>query len=291
MSTFRILMLAAAMSLTAVAAAANAAADKTGKTADSPFDTAADSLANSAADSLASHAAGTETIEDDSAQWIIEHRIDSIAGIVVHFPAWRSNLEPDFYLNASALTRLDSLLKDPMSQVAVDSVVITAYTSPEGSIAHNLRLSAHRSKSFKNYITQHFPLVDDKEVRISARYVDWPELRNLVYDDQTMPYRHTVLDILAIPDISDVQTLALLKAIDKGAAFGYVVRKYGHVLRRTTVTLFYSRSWIMRPKPKVRIAPAADEQPPVMPVDLESPYVESFLPHDEATFYAPVQVE
>jgi tetratricopeptide (TPR) repeat protein len=85
-------------------------------------------------------------------------------------------------------------------EYALDSLVIMASCSPEGSYAHNRRLSAARSEAIRKYIGDYVPAEwRDSCLKTSLMPENWEQLRRLVAND-TLMGDAAVKRILAVTD-------------------------------------------------------------------------------------------
>lgn len=103
--------------------------------------------------------------------------------------------------NASELARVLRCIKDVGSrqEYVLDSLVIKASCSPEGSYTHNGRLASARSESVKEYIREHIPDDWKDSVRTSHEPENWKQLRLLVANDTVMdmPSRERIMELTA----------------------------------------------------------------------------------------------
>lgn len=101
--------------------------------------------------------------------------------------------------NASELARVLRCIEDVESreEYILDSLVIKASCSPEGSFAHNSRLASARSESIKDYIWNHIPEQWRDSVRTSSEPENWEQLRRLIANDTVidMPSRDRILEL------------------------------------------------------------------------------------------------
>ncbi|WP_347280951.1 hypothetical protein [uncultured Alistipes sp.] len=100
--------------------------------------------------------------------------------------------------NAVQLARIESLMSGLVEQreFHVDSIVLTASASPEGSYAQNERLARGRAAVLKQRLGQRFGLQVD--TLLSVRWVaeDWVELERRIAADSTIAEREAILGLL-----------------------------------------------------------------------------------------------
>ena len=100
--------------------------------------------------------------------------------------------------NAVQLARIESLMSGLVEQreFHVDSIVLTASASPEGSYAQNERLARGRAVALKQRLGQRFGRQVD--TLLSVRWVaeDWVELERRIAADSTIAEREAILGLL-----------------------------------------------------------------------------------------------
>ncbi|MBR5836687.1 MAG: hypothetical protein IKY66_11105 [Bacteroidales bacterium] len=103
--------------------------------------------------------------------------------------------------NASEIARVVKCFGDVVSrkEYVLDSLIIKASCSPEGSYAHNGRLALARSESIKDYIWDFIPEEWRDSVKTSHVPEDWERLKVIVANDTVMSQtaRRMILDLTA----------------------------------------------------------------------------------------------
>lgn len=109
--------------------------------------------------------------------------------------------------NASELKRIVRCIDDVLShqEYELDSLIIKASCSPEGTYVHNMRLASARSSSIREYLWEQIPLGWRKKVRTSHVPENWEQLKALVAHDSLLagaPARKmlTLMEDLGNPD-------------------------------------------------------------------------------------------
>ncbi len=107
--------------------------------------------------------------------------------------------------NAAQLGRIESLMDGLINQQEfyVDSIVLTASASPEGSLALNERLARERAHTLKRHLAGRFGPQADTLITVRWSGENWPELRRLVAACDSLPHREQILvlfDSEADPD-------------------------------------------------------------------------------------------
>lgn len=156
--------------------------------------------------------------------------------VLLHFRFDRSLVEKDYMDNARSLSSLCQLFSDSLSVSRIDSVIILAYSSPEGSSSYNARLSHLRASAVKNYLVWKYPHLDQRRIRTCPRGENWNDFRRLIVEDPLIPHREEVLQILDhVPDASRCKML--LQKLNRGIAYRYIEDNILKYLRNAAVCL------------------------------------------------------
>ena len=111
--------------------------------------------------------------------------------------------------NASELQRIRKCIEDVASRTefALDSLLIVASCSPEGSWALNRRLSAQRAESVRDYLVDFVPDDWRDSLRTSEVPENWDQLERLVSNDTMMASgdRRRILKIIKDGDAPDIK--------------------------------------------------------------------------------------
>ena len=85
---------------------------------------------------------------------VVERRVEANTACYVDFALGRSDVDLSLGANASEMGRIEGNIRSLMENTVfdLDSIIVSASASPEGSVAHNDRLSAQRSASISRYL-------------------------------------------------------------------------------------------------------------------------------------------
>ena len=100
--------------------------------------------------------------------------------------------------NAAQIARIESLMEELIEQreFHVDSIVLTASASPEGSYAQNERLARGRAAALKQRLGRRFGRQVDTLLCVRWVAEDWEELTRLIAADGTIAEREAILGLL-----------------------------------------------------------------------------------------------
>ncbi len=137
--------------------------------------------------------------------YVLERNVYDNTKAFIDFHQGRSDVDTLLGDNASELRRVLKCIDDVVARedLMLDSLVIVASCSPEGSFSSNRRLSAARSESVRKFIGEYVPFEWRDSLKASELPENWEQLERLVAND-------TVLEPVArdrimhmIGDISD----------------------------------------------------------------------------------------
>ena len=163
-------------------------------------------------------------------EYIEEHWEGSLN---IYFETGSSQINFGFMGNSETLSRLLETVNSMQEANNAPHVVIVGYSSPEGSVGHNKRLSAERAWSVQEYIATNSGL-SETEIATYEGGINWAGLKRFVQSDYTIPRRNEVLSILEQP-VWDSRTqtgrLTSLMRLGGGESYRYLADNYFPQLR------------------------------------------------------------
>jgi len=164
--------------------------------------------------------------------------IQSDSSVVMRFrifyPVNQTKLYEDYMGNADMLHRIRKYLeKSPQ----IDSITIYSYASPEGPYRLNKRLASERGKTAKQYLLSQIPAerhLPDSLIILDPTAENWVGLRDLVLYQYPYDDKEKVLEILDRTDISDERRKVLLKRLNRGKPWLYILKELMPQLRYAT---------------------------------------------------------
>ena len=138
---------------------------------------------------------------------VLERAVYDNTKALIDFRQGRSDVDTLLGDNASELRRIRKCIDDVVSreEFVLDSLVVVASCSPEGSYTLNRRLSRARSESVMNYIHEFVPEQWQDSLRTSELPENWLQLERLVESDTVFgePVRKRLLKIIRSKDAPD----------------------------------------------------------------------------------------
>ena len=165
----------------------------------------------------------------------------------IYYPVGKSELREDYMENAKTLQHIQKYLEHSSK---IDSITIYSYASPEGPYQLNKRLATNRGKTIKNYLLKHLPAhrsLSDHFIIIDPTAENWSGLRDLVFYQYPYANRDEVLAVLDRTDIGDERRKALLKRLDGGKSWKYMLKHLMPQLRYATWVTVWQRLEIDKP--------------------------------------------
>lgn len=165
-------------------------------------------------------------------------------GLTVYFPTGKSRIDPYYMDNRKALDRIfravETIQNDPHAKLL--GIRILGQASPEGSVPYNKALSQKRGETLRDYLTEN--------TRLPAHIFDivavgaaWDELREMVAQDNLIPYKQQILDVIDRVPVWDSRTqtgrMGTLWKIGKEVPYRYMLKYMFPKLRNATYIKIY----------------------------------------------------
>ncbi len=145
-------------------------------------------------------------------QYILERRVYDNTKALIDFEQGSSSVDTLLGDNASELRRVRRCIDDVVARndLELDSLVIVASCSPEGSYSFNRRLSLARSEAVCRYIGEFVPDEWKDSLRTSSLPENWAQLERLVasdssFDGKTRERLMSVMSDMRDPDAAELR--------------------------------------------------------------------------------------
>lgn len=105
---------------------------------------------------------------------VIERRAEAETACYVAFASGSDNIDPRLDNNTIELNRIKSNIASLVDNRTydIDSIIVSAYASPEGNRASNELLTRRRSKSISNYFDKYIKYYKDRLIRERGVFID-----------------------------------------------------------------------------------------------------------------------
>lgn len=123
----------------------------------------------------------------------------------IFFRVGKSDIDMTYMGNAHTIETMTNDIRATLAVDgnALDSLLIYASTSPEGSVSLNKRLAIQRARTASAILKEIFPEADSDQVKIESRANDWSGMILTLRRDTTVRYRNEILQVLMDPEITN----------------------------------------------------------------------------------------
>lgn len=176
------------------------------------------------------------------------------AGATVTFPVGKADIRPTYMQNQAQLRRLDTLVN--AFRMNIDSVSVVAFASPEGRFERNVELSQLRAQAMTAYLHKTYQDVQFGHIQEFAGGPDYQGLSAQILEDEKLPYREEVLDLMQNWGGHPEKAFQKLTALRGGVPYKYIYKKHLPWLRNaTTIFIHFNKSVSIYEEPEQGGAP------------------------------------
>lgn len=117
----------------------------------------------------------------------------------IQFHVGRTQVVDTLGDNRQQLDKITGLMRQIVEQEEfwVDTITLTAASSPEGGYAFNDRLSQGRAQALKQYLVKRYGRRIDTLLTVKWIAEDWPELTQRIRTDKSIENREAILELIA----------------------------------------------------------------------------------------------
>lgn len=162
---------------------------------------------------------------------------DTIRRAVIYFDANEAKVDLSYKDNNQAITILDSLLLGNLNTKYITALNVKTFVSPDGDESYNRSLAARRNDSIKEFLQRYNSDVSVDKIHFFSEGEDWSEFRKLVASDSNLPDREEVLILIDYHKNDVNKRKQLLRKLNRGIAYRYIVRNIFPELRRSVITI------------------------------------------------------
>lgn len=139
----------------------------------------------------------------------------------ITFPVGRANVIDTMGQNHVQLAKIERLMDTLINQYEffVDSITITASSSPDGSMATNGRIAAERARSIKERLVRKFGREVDTLIRTRSIGEDWTLLKRLIRHNSDVPHWQEITAMIDQSQNLDVTEPQIRQKFPKDYAF------------------------------------------------------------------------
>ena len=153
---------------------------------------------------------------------ILDRAVHDSVYVKIDFRKGSAIVDSSSLRNRMELNRVRKCISDISSDscLGLDSLVITATCSPEGTYRYNRKLSIARSKSVSELITDYIPESWVKLIRTSCLPENWDMFRTLVAKDDVLDQSDKIRILRLTDNLSDPDAVEL--SLSRMAKYGYL---------------------------------------------------------------------
>ena|GEM_PF-6738999 len=184
--------------------------------------------------------------------------------VAIHFRI-NSHLVDSVHLNnQEAVALLACITNSQLSSHRLDSIVITAISSPEGNPLFNAWLTQQRAEAVRKYLVHQHPTLDTVKIITYSYPQTWEGIREVIESDSSIPAVRELLRIISTPGLGEFEKEQQIRAIAGRKTFPYLNRNLFPLLRKGTI------SFNFHPLPTEETPPPiiTEEVSPVPPVNV-----------------------
>ncbi len=193
---------------------------------------------------------------------------DTIKKLVIFFDSGESGVDSLYLRNADTIALLDAMASEWLRADELVSVSITSFVSPDGDMQANKMLAEKRNESVKEFLRQRYSFQDENKIKVSPPQENWQDIRNEIVAHSGMPDREEVLMLIDYPKHSISKRKLLLKKLDTGIPYRYMVREIFPRLRRTEVTI-ERKVVVTEPATVLQVGAKVEETPELPTKEME----------------------
>ncbi|WP_294470748.1 DUF3575 domain-containing protein [uncultured Bacteroides sp.] len=157
--------------------------------------------------------------------------------VVIYFDENEVGVDSCYKSNSRAIETLDSLLSGDWDTKYITELDVETFVSPDGDESYNMSLAARRNQSIKEFFQRYGLEVGNEKIHFYSKGEDWSEFRQLVASDINLPDREEVLMLIDYHKNDVAKRKQLIRKLNLGAAYRYIVRNVYPELRRSVITI------------------------------------------------------
>lgn len=157
----------------------------------------------------------------------------------IFFPINSSYVDSTFSNNSHTIKTIrqdirNTFCADSTLHFEMDSILIIATSSPDGSLEFNRNLARRRAESTSRLILELFPESAALNIKVQCVDEDWDGLRQILRADPDFPQRDVMLDIIESELTADAKEKALRNCKE---GWANLVSNHIYVLRNSSISL------------------------------------------------------
>ena len=162
---------------------------------------------------------------------------DTVRRAVIYFEVSETCVNSCYGSNNQVIAVLYSLLARNSDTKYITALNVITSVSPEDDESYNTNLISKRNHSVSEFLQRYHSNIDVDKIHYFSAGENWSELRKLAAADPNLPDREEVLILIDYHKNDIVKRKQLLRKLNQGAAYRYMVNNVFPKLRRSEITI------------------------------------------------------
>ena len=162
---------------------------------------------------------------------------DTVRRAVIYFEVSETCVNSCYGSNNQVIAVLDSLLARNSDTQYITALNVITSVSPEDDESYNTNLISKRNHSVSEFLQRYHSNIDVNKIHYFSAGENWSELRKLAAADPNLPDREEVLILIDYHKNDIAKRKQLLRKLNQGAAYRYMVNNVFPKLRRSEITI------------------------------------------------------
>ena len=162
---------------------------------------------------------------------------DTVRRAVIYFEVSETCVDSCYGSNNQVAAVLDSLLARNSDTKYITALNVITSVSPEDDESYNTNLISKRNHSVSEFLQRYHSNIDVNKIHYFSAGENWSELRKLAAADPNLPDREEVLILIDYHKNDVNKRKQLLRKLNRGIAYRYIVHNIFPELRRSVITI------------------------------------------------------
>ena len=162
---------------------------------------------------------------------------DTVRRAVIYFEVSETCVNSCYGSNNQVIAVLYSLLARNSDTKYITALNVITSVSPEDDESYNTNLISKRNHSVSEFLQRYHSNIDVDKIHYFSAGENWSELRKLAAADPNLPDREEVLILIDYHKNDVNKRKQLLRKLNRGIAYRYIVRNIFPELRRSVITI------------------------------------------------------
>ena len=162
---------------------------------------------------------------------------DTVRRAVIYFEVSETCVNSCYGSNNQVIAVLYSLLARNSDTKYITALNVITSVSPEDDESYNTNLISKRNHSVSEFLQRYHSNIDVDKIHYFSAGENWSELRKLAAADPNLPDREEVLILIDYHKNDIDKRKRLLRKLNRGIAYRYIVHNIFPELRRSVITI------------------------------------------------------